>query len=65
MTNWTIRGEATKTAKLTESQVRQIIRAKGTLKAVAAQYGVSYGTIHSIRNGFSWRHVYDEVMADA
>lgn len=50
------RGERSVNAKLTEAQVREIIRLKGaeTQTTIAAQFGVSAGTIHSIHVGKNW-----------
>jgi hypothetical protein len=55
------RGEAHPRAKLTESTVREIrVRyASGgtTLRALAAEYGVSFGQIGYVVNRRTWKHV--------
>lgn len=54
------RGEASKKARLTEAQVRQIkvsLSLGSTQRAVAAQFGVHHTTVQSIADGRSWRHV--------
>ncbi len=55
------RGERQGRAKLTEANVRDILRrlADGTAspKALAAEYGVSQPTITQIARGDRWRHV--------
>lgn len=58
----TARGEAAGRAKLTESQVRDIRRkyASGaTLIGLGAEYGLTSGTVHSIIDRRSWKHVPD------
>jgi hypothetical protein len=46
-------------ARLTERQVRQIRKLKGTITqaAIARQYGVSAGYVSAILHGRNWRHV--------
>lgn len=51
------RGERHGMAKLTAEQVREIRAARGTLKRIAAQYGVAMATIHMIRSGQTWGHL--------
>jgi lambda repressor-like predicted transcriptional regulator len=54
---WGARGDASATSKLTADQVAQIKRALldgVSMKELAAQYGVSYGTIANIRYGRTW-----------
>lgn len=50
---------------LTESQVREIVKLKGTasLSKIGAMYGVSGITIHDIFSGRSWRDVASEIAA--
>ncbi len=58
-----LRGEAATKAVLTEKQVRAIVRKLArktnpvTQTQVAAEYGVSAGTISAIVNGRTWAHV--------
>ena len=52
------RGEAHGNAKLTAAQVLAIrAQANRTCAALAAEYGVSIGTIKSVRSGQSWKHL--------
>jgi hypothetical protein len=54
---WGARGNASATSKLTEADAAQIKRALKngvSMKELAAQYGVSYGTIANIRYGRTW-----------
>ena len=51
------RGELHPQAKLTESQVRKIRSAVGTLKVIAAQFDVSPSAVSFIRKRKSWAHV--------
>ena len=53
-------GEANPTARLTESDVREIraLLAGGVKQTVvAARYGVNKSTVHLIKQGKHWRHV--------
>jgi hypothetical protein len=54
-------GEKNATAKLTESavrEIRQLFRSgKASVKAVAAEYGVTEGAIRHILSGLTWSHV--------
>jgi hypothetical protein len=52
------RGERNPSAKLIESEVRQILASEGTDSAVAARFGVSQQTVSSIRRGVSWPHLH-------
>lgn len=55
---WTSRpGESNPAAVLSEKQVRLIRRLKGPATSIAVRFGVSDGTIRSIRNRQTWRHV--------
>ena len=54
------KGESSKTAKLTEEQVRQIrtLRSSGAdLRILAAQFRVSESTISAICSGKRWAHI--------
>lgn len=51
------RGERHGQAKLTEAQVREILRLKGYATDIARQYGVSATQIKDIRRGKTWKHV--------
>ena len=47
-------------SKLTEGKVRRIkksLRRGVTQKVIAERFGVTRGTISSINNGKTWRHV--------
>lgn len=72
------RGERHGGAKLTETLVREILaippapRYRGkrgnhpnSITAIAARYGVTFGTVHDIRTGRRWRHVWNEVRGTA
>lgn len=52
-------GEQHGLAKLTEAQVREIRKLKGTksCRALAEDFGVTHGTIHSIHHRRTWKHV--------
>ncbi len=52
-----IRGEASGNAKLTETQVLEIRAASGTLKEIAARYGITASAVEKIRYRVSWRHL--------
>jgi hypothetical protein len=45
-------------AKLSNAQVMEIRSAKGTLRGLAGQYGVSHGQIRRIRAGEQWKHLF-------
>lgn len=53
------RGEATKTSKLTEANVREIRKLLGTMSlcAIGKLYGVKFSAIRQIRERKSWKHV--------
>lgn len=51
------RGATQGHAKLTEADVRAIRKTKGTITAIAAQYGICKSTVARIRNGTSWKHL--------
>lgn len=54
------RGERAAAARLDEARVRQVRSwlAEGkTLRWIAAQVGVSFQAISSIRRGLTWRHI--------
>lgn len=54
------RGEAVKSAKLTEAQVRDIrkrLACRVKPKVLAEEYGISLATISSIAHGRYWKHV--------
>jgi hypothetical protein len=56
----TIRGSRHPNAKLTEdavSEIKALLRASETHRSIAAQYGVSKGTVGHIAIGLKWRHV--------
>ena len=52
-----IRGENNGVARLTEADVRRIRAMPGTLKEIAAEFGVHFGTIHCIKSGKTWGHL--------
>jgi hypothetical protein len=51
------RGEKNGASRLTESDVRRIREAPGTLKEIAAAFGVHLGTIHCIKTNKTWAHL--------
>ena len=51
------RGEANNHAKLTEQDVLAIRRSTDPVQVVADRYGVSIGTVSSVRLGRTWKHV--------
>jgi hypothetical protein len=52
-------GEKNYSAKLTEGDVKNIRRSDEPQKALAEFYGVSRGTIYSIKRRMSWSHIND------
>lgn len=52
-----LRGEENPHAKLNEDQVRSIRAEPGTLRAIAAKYGISHRTVERIRKGQKWAHI--------
>jgi hypothetical protein len=44
-------------AKLDAESVREIRISEGTLKEIAARFGVFWTTISAIKKGRTWRHV--------
>ena len=51
------RGAKNKNSKLTDDKVRDIRKAPGALKELAAQFGVSISTVGKIKNHQTWAHV--------
>ncbi len=51
------RGEATGRAKLTESEVLNILGSNETASVMAEKFGVGSTTIHAIRTRKTWRHL--------
>lgn len=51
------RGDGNGAAKLTAEQVREIRRAAGSQREVAALFGVAQATVWAIRSGKLWEHV--------
>ena len=56
------RGQERPSAKLTESQVLDIYKLKGVLKAqdIATMYNVSKNTINCILRGSKWNYLYKQ-----
>lgn len=50
-------GEGHPCVKLNESQVRAIREDRRRLRTIAAEYGVSFGTIWAVRSGKRWKHI--------
>lgn len=50
-------GDSSASSKLTEKQVHLIRADKRTLKAIAADYAVSFTTIHAVKSRKTWGHV--------
>lgn len=55
------RGEGNASARLTESDVREIRKLNGTMsrQEIADKFGVSIGALKGIWSGKTWRHVKD------
>jgi len=51
------RGEQIYNAKLTEATAQLILKSTESDRSVARRFGVSAGTISSLRRGRSWRHL--------
>jgi hypothetical protein len=49
-----LRGERSRTSKLTEAQAREILAATGSVTMIAEQYGVSRSQAHRIRLRQAW-----------
>lgn len=60
------KGQDRPSAKLTESQVLEIYKLKGIVKAqdIAEQYGVSKNTINCILRGSKWNYLYKQYFKD-
>ena len=52
-----VRGERVNTAKLTASDIPTIRADTRTLHAIAADYGVTFSAIHSIKVRKNWKHI--------
>lgn len=50
-------GERIWLAKLTDAAIRDIRSSGATLRALAAVYGVSHGTISAVKSRRTWKHV--------
>lgn len=50
-------GERVKTSKLTESQVRLILKDKRSFSKIAADYGVDMTNISCIKRRLTWKHI--------
>ena len=48
-------------AKLTENEVREIFKTKGTLKEIGDRFGVSFSVVFQIKKRIHWRHVTDNL----
>lgn len=62
------RGSEKVEAKLTEADVQEIrrrVRAGEMQRLIAADFGVSQGTISDIKRGRSWRHLPDHAVSPA
>jgi len=55
------RGETNGNSKLTTEQVGEIREASGSLRVIAARFGISRQQVHGIRTGRSWAHLLAEV----
>jgi len=51
------RGADSPSAKLTDEEARAIKHSTGSLRTVAAQFGVSWITVRNIRLGNTWKHI--------
>lgn len=51
------RGERAGSAKLSESQVREILLSQDATKTLARRFNLAPATIRSIRDGRTWRHI--------
>ncbi len=49
-------GDRNPGSKLTWDEVQQIIRSNGTMRSIAAMYGVRHSTINRIKNGKAWAY---------
>ena len=52
-----LRGSQVGTSKLTEAQVRTILKKREPAATAAARYGVSENHIYSVRSGRCWKHM--------
>lgn len=44
-------------ARLSDSEVKEIYKAKGSTRRIAAQYNVSHATVYFIKVGKTWKHI--------
>jgi hypothetical protein len=58
-------GEACGRSKLTETQVRAIYQAPGSLREVAHQFGISRAQVRRIKNRLAWKHLYGTTLERA
>lgn len=54
------RGQQHHAARLTESAVREILRSRDSLEALASRFGVHPRTVRDARERKTWRHVHVE-----
>ena len=54
------KGEANMSAKLTRTQVLQIMADPRTCTEIAAEYGINATSVDNIRNGKTWSHLFNE-----
>lgn len=59
------RGDGNARSKLTEEQVREILRSPASEKSLAVQFDVSPGAIGLIRRAKNWRHITDPAYGAA
>ena len=52
-----LKGETNPYAKLSEEEVKQLKRMKGTRKQIAKHFGISKRQVYRIMSGDEWRHV--------
>jgi hypothetical protein len=50
-------GERHVKARLTEAQAREVLHSQETTRALADRFGVSWNSVHFIRQGKTWRHL--------
>jgi len=53
-----VRGEASATSKLTEAEVREILRMPGIAKHAAERFGISISLVYAIRKRAIWKHIH-------
>ena len=63
--NTTVKGIGNPKAKLTEAQVKAILKDTRQLRAIASDYSVTYGLVGMIKRREIWKHIPEETDDDS